>query len=227
MDIAVLIPTYKRPETCMRTIYLLSNYMKYSLGEVAFYIGDDSCDGKTKEVFTRLFGSEMLSRIKIFEHDKSLGLGANINFLINNTSEPYIMQMDDDHQLKAIINMDEHVQYLEDNETCGWIRLYGVGFHKYIARLDGHYWRISWHSPEVYITSMRPHIKKREWHDVFGMYPEGFRLGETEEKFCHLCKDIGKSLGGDDGNMDVAIPLKLDTETSWDHVGQSWQLKGK
>ena len=79
-----------------------------------------------------------------------------------------------------------------------------------------------------------PHLKHRRFHDYFGLYPEGMKLGETEEAFCHQCKrkvalwNKRKDKKEDDAAPPyVAVPLNSDSETAWMHVGDSWQAKGE
>ena len=220
--IAVLIPTYNRAATVAAAVKgFRTHAATHYPGKVTFYVGCDG-DDETPSVFTGV------DDVVVFDNGTPLGLGANLNMLISSTTEPVLFQMDDDHILKQEIDLTSHVHALYDNEKIGWIRLYGVGFHKYVAHLDGHYWIVRWDSPELYINSMRPHIKLRAWHAKYGMYPEGVRLGQTEEQFCHQCKNIGvKDVANWSSSMHVAIPLIGDTENSWDHVGSSWQAKGK
>jgi glycosyltransferase involved in cell wall biosynthesis len=148
------------------------------------------------------------------------GLGANLNRLIASTPDDYLFQLDDDHLLLGRLELNRHVIKLRDDQTAGWIRLMGIGYHDYIARLEENYWRIYWQSPEKYIPSNRPHLKHRRFHDHFGLYPEDVSLAETEDGFCDQCK-------ARKGGPAVLVPLDVLTESGWDHVGESWQLKGE
>jgi hypothetical protein len=98
-----------------------------------------------------------------------------------------------------------------------------IGGHHYCACLENHFWRILWESYELYITSNRPHLKRRRFHEFFGYYPENLSLGMTEETFCHHCHEVARDRPNP---LNVYIPLDLPTESGWQHVGQSWQEKG-
>jgi len=137
-----------------------------------------------------------------------------------------MMQMDDDHHLHQDIDLKPHVKKLLEDEEASWIRLMGTAFHSFTATLRGKYWYIDWKSAgdySLYITSNRPHIKHRRFHDFFGKYPVNLSLGETEEAFCHQCRNTAAKLVGID--VKIAIPHVLIPliEYAWDHVGQSWQ----
>jgi len=161
-------------------------------------------------------------------HDPRKGLGANLNWLLQNCGTDYVIQMDDDHILLKELDITPHVRKLMEDETAGVVRLMHVAGHRYRANLEGSYWRIDWESPEVYIASNRPHLKHvSRFHGVYGYYPEGLKLGLTEESFCHTCIDLHRQRA-ERGmtSPDVLIPLDVQTESGWDHIGHSWQMEG-
>lgn len=224
--VAVLLPTYERPEVLARTVELLRQNLNYS-GQVKILIGDDSHEP------TFRVGSADAGYF--FHGGQQYGLGRNLNSLLVeavNLGIDLVIQQDDDHQLVKPLELDKHVKKLMDDKTAGAIRLMGVGGHKYRANLDGLYWRLDWQSPEVYICSNRPHLKSiSRFHGMYGGYHEGFKLGLTEEKFCHTCIDIAKErIEQGLPTVDVLVPLDVLTESSWEHNEISgvisWQARG-
>lgn len=209
--ISVLIPTYNRAQILRGTISLLQKNLHYS-GKITYYIGIDGNAGTGKMLAGH---SDIVSII-----GPNNGLGANLNRLVQSTKDDLLFQLDDDHHLLTPIDLDAHVRQLEFDNNAGWIRLMGVAYHNYIAKLKGDYWYIYWESPELYIPSNRPHLKHRRFHDHYGLYPEGVKLGESEEGFCEQCKEKAK----EDGKIKVLVPVN---DIKWNHVGDSWQLKGK
>lgn len=220
-SVAVLIPTYRRRDILKNTVAKLQTHIPYDLN---IYIGCGHPEDNSIDV------SSMGSNVRLLKTERVRPLGDNINALIKHTTEPVIMQMDDDHWLNSdIVHFKGYVDsLLNDKNKIGWIRLYGIGAHDLVAKLHQRLWVISWEKSqsELYITSMRPHLKLRDWHRRFGLYPTGRKLGETEEAFCHQCKNIAANMPN---NMIlyVATPTDFDTEGSWSHVGESWQLNGK
>jgi hypothetical protein len=53
-----------------------------------------------------------------------------------------MMQMDDDHILKAPLDLCPHVKELVEHDDAGWIRLMGIGNHSYTANLRQQYTRM-------------------------------------------------------------------------------------
>lgn len=212
-----------------QTIEFLRENLKYQ-GKVEILVGDDS-----PELDEFLADIEQEDLARYFWHGEQYGLGRNLNSLLVKAQEmgiDYCLQQDDDHWLVKELDITPHVKKLIEDDTAGAIRLMGVGGHRYRANLDGRYWRIDWESPEVYIASNRPHLKKiSRFHGQYGMYPEGLKLGLTEESFCHICIDTArlKSTRGLP-TVDVLVPLDVMTESSWQHSEQhggiSWQARG-
>lgn len=240
--VAVLIPTYRRKEVLKQTINLIQTNLKYK-GEVFILIGDDSV---SEEEGFRLYDFDQhllieglllspYTTINVDWHEEQFGLGRNLNSLLRQAQSQgidYVIQQDDDHWLVEPLDITPHVKKLIEDQSAGAIRLMGVGGHKYRANLEGVYWRIDWFSPELYVASNRPHLKSiARFHGEYGLYPEGEKLGATEEKFNHLCKDKAR-LRVETGQptVDVLIPLDIMTEKGWQHNEHhgaiSWQARG-
>lgn len=228
-DVFVGIPGYNRPDTVRITIAKLLINLRYK-GKVTIVVSEDGDYEKMAEAIlkTELPQPELTS-YHPHRHDlypgPGKGLGANLNHLLNIAAyadHKIIMLMDDDHWLEKPLDISPHVKQLMECPEAGWIRLYGIGHHNLVGDLNGRYWHIRWNSPDLYITSFRPHIKHVRFHEHFGNYPEGRSLAQTEEGFCHQCKDIASKKGG----PKVLVPLLGDLD--WSHgVGTtSWQLKG-
>lgn len=150
-----------------------------------------------------------------------------MNGVLSTLTTDMTLTLDDDHWLTKPMDVTPHIKKLVEDPTAGAIRLMQVGGHKLIATLDEIYWRVRWDSPELYITSFRPTLRHRRFWEVYGMLPEGLRTGQTEESFCHRTLDIARTrIMQGLPPVDVLIPLDVATESSWDHVGHSWQLEG-
>jgi len=237
MGVAVLIPTYNRLDIILETIYRLKWNLKVAI-PLHIFIGVDGADGTYEAALNLAKYNKVMFSITPIKGPRMLmgsntGLGANLNLLIDAASYSYdlLMQMDDDHWLNGELDLTQHIKVLQKVPDIGWIRLMGVSYHKLKAEIIpeiehqvtcGRYWQVDWTSPELYIPSNRPHIKRYDWHTYYGMYTSGLSLGETEDKFCWQCKE--KALR--DGGPKVAIPVSLNEEI-WLHVGNSWQGKGE
>lgn len=219
----ILLPTYNRPKILTETLYSLDRHLKYQ-GNIQYSIGNDGDSLEDWPV------PRVGNGVRVFSNPTG-SLGANLNRLIR-SSEDLMMQMDDDHQLVMDYDISDCVEKLYVDETVGAVRLGIVAGHRYIVSCDeirrpgllhGKFWRIDWNSPELYVCSNRPHLKRIRFHELYGLYTPGLTLGQTEEAFCHQCHNIAHS---GVSTLDVVIPIHLPTEEAWIHVGDSWQSKG-
>lgn len=218
--LSILVITYNRKEILRQTLVRLQTHVHYT-GLINYVVADDGSDDGTVEMLTNDFP------IVVTIVSKRIGLGANENAGLREAMyrSPVILQLQDDLHLLTHLDLHPHVEKLMTDETCGYIRLWGVGGHRYTANLEGNYWRVMWNSEELYIPSDRPHIKHRRFHEFFGFYPEGLKTAHTEDAFCHQCKDRA----GENGKqLDVFVPQMADTEKSWEHAawGDRWRDKG-
>lgn len=258
-DVAIILPTYNRPVILAETIGRLAILLQYPEEHLYFYIGNDGDDFDPRDIepemavgsrrdyartgeFYASAGKDLMlncDHVIIFPMtgQREPGLGANLNFLINIARKKdiyYYLQMDDDHHLLDRLPLHRHINYMIENilDGAAWVRLMGIGFHDYTARLHAHYWWVSWDSiggTALYIPSNRPHLKHWSFHEFYGLYPEGLKLGETEEHWCHQCRNKAhmhfEEHGDYDGIPHVLVPLnpEPDSERGWAHVGDSWQ----
>lgn len=217
-DLGIVIVTYNRKETLIPTLQGLRDGLYYT-GNKHIIVADDGSTDGTQDILAADWPEVILIQ------SNRVGMGANTNAGLRAALQraDFVLQMQDDMRLLKYLDLHPHVTKLQEDETAGFIRLWGVGGHRYEGALEGNHWRIWWHSPELYVPSDRPHLKHRRFHEYFGFYPEGLRTAETEESWCHHCK----ALSGTKGTMDVLVPLG-DTETTWEHIGwhSRWRDQG-
>lgn len=218
--LSILVVTYNRKEVVQEALRRLKEHAYY-VGPMSYIVADDGSDDGTQEMLSTTYPDVTLVQ------SNRLGLGANANAGLREAMYrgPLILQLQDDLHLLSHLDLHPHAERLVNDETSGYIRLWGVGGHRYHAALDGNYWRVWWNSPDLYIPSDRPHIKHRRFHEFFGLYPEGLKAAETEDAWCHQCKDRA-GIGG--RVLDVLVPQNYLTETTWEHVGwhTRWREKG-
>jgi glycosyltransferase involved in cell wall biosynthesis len=218
--LAINIVTYNRKETLRETIARVNRHLYY-VGPRRIFVADDGSDDGTQAMLLEEFPD-----VALIQSNRA-GLGANTNAGLRASLgvADYVLQFQDDLWMLTTIDLHPHIEKLRDDPTCGFIRLWGVGGHRYKGNLEGNYWRVHWDSDELYIPSDRPHVKHRRFHEHFGMYPEGLGTAHTEEAWCHQCKDRA---GLDGKQLDVFVPQNQLTETTWDHVhwGDRWRDKG-
>jgi len=235
-SITIIIPTFNRPEILEQTISLLLANLTFN-GDFAFLIGNDGDEIKLSESLTKY------NPITILPGPKK-GLGANLNMLLHASKTDIVLQMDDDHILQERLDINQFVKDLRNQKNnIDWIRLF-IGtekdlnnddpFYKFVAKMNGRYWIPSvTENSELYIASCRAHLKLKSFHDYYGYYKEGLRLGETEVNFCHRYIDVRRDVLTKFNNGErvhypptIAIPVAAPSFNTWDHVGDSYQKQG-
>lgn len=218
--LAINIVTFNRRDILRETIARLRRHLHY-VGEIRIFVADSGSDDGTQQMLTETYPDVTL----IQNHGTTMGANTNAGLRACLSIADYVLQLQDDMHLLTTLDLHPHIERLRDDETCGFIRLWGVGGHRYEGRLEGNYWRVYWHSDELYIPSDRPHVKHRRFHQHYGMYPEGLTTAVTEDAWCHQCKNRA---GADGVQIDVFVPQNADTEKSWEHVGwnQRWRDVG-
>lgn len=216
--VSVVIITYQRKDVLYGTIERLREHLAYS-GALRYVVADDGSTDGTHELLEQLDIEPVITQRG--------GLGANTNAGLRRAfaETDYVLSLQDDMHLLTTLDIDAHVLKLQSDPSAGFVRLWGVAGHQYVARLDGQYWRIDWRSPELYIPSDRPHLKHRRFWDAYGPYPEGRATGDTEEAFCHQCRSVAL---GSSGGPDVLIPHGVDVERNFAHMceGSRWRDQG-
>lgn len=218
--LAILIVTYNRVETLAMTVAHLNTHLYYQ-GPRRIFIADD---GSTD--FTPTFARELEGATLVQSSRAGLGGNTNAGLRAAFGFSDYVLQLQDDMHLKGHLDLHPHVERLRDDPASGFVRLWGVGGHRYTATLEGNHWRVSWNSDELYIPSDRPHLKHRRFHDAFGLYPEGLPTAATEEAWCHQCKNVARERLAA-GVPHVLVP-QMETERLWEHMhwGQRWRDQG-
>lgn len=213
--IAVLVVTYQRAPILRQTIEALVSRLSYD-GLLRLIVADDGSTDETHAIAT--------AHADLVVTDRG-GMGRNTNAGLRFALEraDLVFQLQDDMLLLQPLDLTPHAEWLLSHPGDGYIRLWGVAGHKYTATLDQRYWRIDWHSDDLYIASDRPHLKHRRFHDAVGFYPEGLTTAATEEAWCHQAKDAGKR-----GAPFVLVPHGYDTEHNFEHIGwhERWRDKG-
>jgi glycosyltransferase involved in cell wall biosynthesis len=210
-SLAILVITYNRVEILRETLLRLERHLDYA-GQRRVFVADDGSDDGTQAMVLEEFPDAVL----VSSDRRGLGSNANAGLRHAWSFSDYVYQSQDDLHLLHHFDLHPHIEQLRDDPTCGFVRLWGVGGHRYKGNLEGNHWRIHWDSDELYIPSDRPHVKHRRFHEHFGLYPEGLKTAHTEEAFCHQCK--GRA-GLEGRQLDVFVPHAVDIEKNFEHAG--------
>lgn len=184
--ISVVILTYKRLDLLRITLNSFLSRNVYPNFEVII-----SDDGSASEVQSAI---KKLPTTKCLFVEKNLGLGANANRGLRAARGEYILQLQDDWEFMGRGDeLAQCVEVLEQLPQIGALRFYGVGgFPKVTCFKD-----IGLRQSKVYIIDRAPenisycpfiytdtpHLKRRDFHAMLGVYREDLAMPDTEIEF--------------------------------------------
>lgn len=240
-EVTIQICTYNRPTEIVRTIKALMSAVKYPKDKLKWLVCDDSSPEEYRIALasTKLF--EALN-IRIVTTKHNLGWGANVNNGMAAIDSDYIFFVEDDKLLyikSNELNLKLGVALLEKEKHIGMLRYKGTaGTHVILHQMEADiteygtdhvdgscgiperltYCLLDSGSPSLYLYSHGPHLKHRRFHNFYGEYAEGLKLGRTEEAFCHQVKNKMK----DKGAPCIAV-LPQWILPYWEDIGKSYQ----
>lgn len=244
--VTIGVITYKRPDEIRVTINALCNQLTYD-GPLRILVSDDASGGgylrDLKEWwehkgFTLLHGWHF----EAISTPKNGGWGRNANHLLDVAFAdcPLLFMMEDDYVLKRPLDLSAGVALMQQEPVLGMLRYrstagmpvlyyqretdiaaYYPDYREYQGYTLG---KVTWlelmaNSPSLWLYSNGPHLKSREFHGVYGRYPEGMKLGTTEESFAHIVKDMMMT---HPATPKIAV-LPEWVYMHWDHIGVSYQ----
>jgi glycosyltransferase involved in cell wall biosynthesis len=242
-EIAILIITYNRPDEIRAVIAALQENIDYPKDKLKWIVSDDSSGGRYLSDLKR---SKSHNEIEFISTPQRGGWGRNVNFGLNHigvhTNAKYVFQIEDDYLLKHPIDLKAGVALLETHVHIGMLRYRGTSgdrlvLHQFTGDIRSLYpdytesegansgWLcyqlIDGASPTAYIYSNGPHLKRIRhggFHEFYGNYPEGLKLGDTEIKFCMKVKEQM-----DIPNAPCIAQLPEFTVMRFDHIGETWK----
>jgi len=240
-NVDIVLITYDRFNEILDTIEALVKNLDYPTEKLRWLIADDATPG---DYLARLANTETFWHLKDHEFvptpDGNRGWGGNVNRALRYSTAPYIFQIEDDYILKKPLNLKAAVAAMQVTPHMGMMRFRGTAgdhlvYHQMEARigdwlpdyqegvgLQGRlsYFLIDSGSPGLYIYSHGAHLKRNMFHKHYGAYPEGLKLGHTEESYAHMVKDMMKA-----NPYSPVICIQPEwIAMHFDHIGKSRQL---
>lgn len=247
-NIALQICTYDRYELIQRTILLLQQHIKYPPELITVYICDDSSPSGYLAKLKKLKLLKTPWTTVFISTEKNSGWGKNVNNGLYYIPEEFIFFCEDDYLLTRDLDLIAGVTLLQARTNIGMLRYRGTAgehhvYHQFEADLSNFvpsdymymeaagslpnkctYLQFDSGSPTLWLYSHGPHLKRRSFHAAHGLYPEGLKLGETEEIFAHIVKDNMRNFPY---TMPAIAILPDWVPMHWEHVGVSYQHTDK
>jgi len=220
----VLVVTYNRPVEIRRTLYAFLKNVIYPHDKLLFHLADDASPGSyiadIKSEFNFLHWSHTRT--------ERGGWGKNVNTALKAIVTPFVFLMEDDYVANGPVDLETGARLMTNVEQVGLVRYDGLAGHfltLHINEFVNHEGRIDYcvidkKSRHLNVYSNRPHLRHKRFTDYYGYYPEGGKLGWTEEAFAHHVRKAP------DDSPSLAI-LKDGIPRRFEHIGKSYQLSGE
>lgn len=222
--VALLLLTYRRTGVAMQTMNSVVRNLLYS-GPLAWYIADD---GSPAEHIAHLLEARELMKDRegravdlLGYHSERRGAGANWNAGWRAVHEDhgidFVLWLEDDWELRAVLELDPYVKLLQEVEGVGFVRLgyMAVGSDlRSVGHAGRHYMEyVRAADRSQYAYSGNPSLRHRRFWEAFGPYPEGKDPGETEVAYDWRVRS--KITG-----PEIWWPVDLGGWSVWGHTGQ-------
>jgi glycosyltransferase involved in cell wall biosynthesis len=236
-DIAILIITYNRPDELRKTIQGLQEHLIYPNDKLHIIISDDSSPSSYLSSLKRTKALKEWGKngtdFRVTEERSGWGKHVNGALEYIKTEYPsvdYVFQIEDDYVLEHELDLSIGAKLMQNRSNIGMLRYRGTAgthciYHQFESDDNITYLQMDNASHTLYIYSNGPHLKRirshdnhPDFHQHYGLYLEGSKLGDTEENFAHRVKD-GMKLG--DAPAIAILPDWVNMRFS--HIGETWQ----
>ena len=236
-EITIGIITFNRPVEIVKTIEALRANLYYPEDKLHWIISDDaSPNGYLAKLKKQALFKDIGARF--IDTGINSGWGKNANHLLDCVETDFHLMLEDDKVLHHPLDLRVGVAAMMEMPYIGMMRYRGTaGDHLILHHMEvniekwmpdyqdgvgaaGHltYCLLDCGSPALHIYSHGPHLKRRNFHEFYGRYPEGMKLGQTEEAYAHQVKDKMRENGAPPiGILPEWIP------NYFDDIGQSYQ----
>lgn len=234
-EVSIMFITFQRPKLIRESIYAFLKHVQYPREKLKFHLSDDGSSGHYLDEIMQDFKYLCFSTTV----SNRSGFGGNVNkgtqFCFNSGSK-YVFRCEDDQIATKPIRLKTAVALMEstkdkfvphnvdarrkiglcrlDNLAAHWLKLELREADTEIGCVP--YLRILPSSSSLNVFSNRPHIISNTFIPSYGQYPEGLKLGPTEEAYAHHIKNKMEK-------KDWIVALSDSIQPSWDHRGISQQ----
>lgn len=239
-SVDVVVLTYNRVDELIRTLEAIHKRVDYPKDKLHYVIADDCSPGDYQSRLAKSYIFNFINYDFVPHKGVNVGWGACVNRALRFSQAPYVLFCEDDYILRKDLDLRAAVATMEVTPHMGMMRFRGTAgdhliYHQMEARIgdwlpdyqDGvglpgrlSYFLIDSGSPGLYIYSHGLHLKRANFHTFYGQYPEGLKLGHTEESYAHTVKDKMRENG-----YAPVICIQPEWVAMWlDHIGKSYQL---
>jgi len=236
----IIVVTYDRLNEIILTMEALHKKIDYPKDKLRYLIADDASPGDYQSKLAKSYIFNFINYEFVPHRGVNGGWGFNVNRALRYSSAPFVIQVEDDRILQKELDLQAAIACMEVKPEIGMMRFGGTSGTQCILHqmeADISHWIPDYRegmglfgklcyllldsgSPTLWIYSNTPHLKRATFHPQFyGYYPEGLKLGATEEAYSHMVLDKMRS----EPQSPVITVLPEWINTYFDHIGKSYQ----
>jgi glycosyltransferase involved in cell wall biosynthesis len=185
MTVSVIMTTYNRTAIAAKTLQSLVDHLLYP--DLRWIIADDGSDEGHLETLLDIVPNAQVTQANRGGVGKSKNLALTLAF----ETSPYVLLTEDDWYLPEPLDLESHVQIMQDHPDVGMIRFGFLGAMPQenftaIYRDYGNfqaYWDLQ-PATAMYIYSGQISLRSEAFYKMLGMHLEGAQAGIEEEELC-------------------------------------------
>jgi glycosyl transferase family 2 len=176
----ILLTTYKRTETALRTIRNIKEKLIYP--NYGWYVNDDGSDQDHVNAIMEEIGVDYH---RYFHNSNRQGVGRGMNTCLMDLwakGVELFIAMEDDWELIQPLDLTPYVKLLMDHEEYGMVRFgyMAANLLLYTISEEGKILYRVEPNEETYRFTGHPSLRHKRFHEHYGYYDEGLTPGMTE-----------------------------------------------
>lgn len=241
--ITIVVVTFRRLNEIRKTIDALLKNVVYPRHKLHWLIADDHSDESNEPMGEYVNEIIHTPRYKMLDMAASItpengGWAKNVNLALSQVKTDFYFFIEDDYAVMKTLDLRAGVAMLLVKPEIGMLRYRGtagghVVFHQLEADISAYvpdhqdgvglpgkltYCLLDSGSPDLYLYTHGASLRRRSFDAFYGAYPEGLKLGATEEMYAHTVKDLMKT-----PNAPAIAILPEWIPMYFDHIGESRQ----
>jgi glycosyltransferase involved in cell wall biosynthesis len=225
-NVSLLITHYNRSQSLKR---LLESFQQLGCSFDAIIVSDD---GSQPEHLTRLQEWQTTYSFALLTTPSNKGLGNNINKGQDAVRTPFTLYVQEDFEAKSafVTTFQKAMEIIQQNPTVDTIKFYAYFFYPYRKLYTDQFYELifkpwAWNYFKYYQYSDHPHLRRSNFLQKFGRYPEGVNGDETEYHMClSFLKHKGKAIVHHSLN-EVFDQINTPVEPSTANFRHVWRTK--
>jgi glycosyltransferase involved in cell wall biosynthesis len=182
-DVTLLITHYNRSNSLER---LLSSFTNLNCTFGSIVVSDD---GSKQEHIDRIEKLQSVYKFQVVKTAKNKGLGNNINKGQDQVKTKYTLYVQEDFEPADLFpsRLEHALQFMGERNDLDIIRFYAYFRYPTLKPMDKGFAEMvysPWNMNHIkfYVYSDHPHLRRSNFFDKFGRYPEGIKSDLTEYK---------------------------------------------